>query len=124
MLSAGTQEREFMETQSFLAVAADAAGGPLYAAARLLTESGGRVLLEGVVCLRRDGALLECSVVDASGDAFRCENEFAALVENARHALEGSTLYGLLNGVSCRWYVVTSCDEDADILWRAPKALW
>lgn len=107
-----------------LEVAADAEGARLYEAVRWLTESGGRVVLGGVICLRREGQLLECGVVDGSGDAFRCENEFAALVENARHALEASTLYGLLPGVSCRWVVLTSCSEGADVLWRAPKALW
>lgn len=107
-----------------VAIAVDAAGKGLFAAARWLTESGGRVVLGGIVCLRREGSYLECSVIDDSGDTFRCENEFAALVENARHALEGSSLYGLLPGASCRWRVVASWAEGAEVLWQAPKTVW
>ena len=110
--------------EQIVAIDADTSGKPLALAARRLVEERRTVLLDNLVALSPQGAFLQCDVIDPSPSMYRCENEYAVLVENARRVFEASTLYDLLPAMPCRWRVVASLDAGAESLWQAPKQVW
>jgi hypothetical protein len=97
------------DTEQRLALAAD-----------ILAADAGVVVLADMLALRSTGHELLCEVVDPAPSARRCENEYEALVENARLALERSRLRDLLPPLPRRWLVVEDTGTGIVELWRAP----
>ena len=110
--------------KQIVAIDADASGKPLALAARRLVEERRTVVLNDIVAISSRDAFLQCDVIDASPSMYRCETEYAVLVENARRVFEASTLHDLLPAMPCRWRVVASLDAGAESLWQAPKQVW
>ena len=103
-----------------VAIDADSSDQRLDLAAEILTGGSGVVMVDQIVALRPTPTHLLCEVVDPMPSSRRCQNEFEALVENARRVLDSSRLRDRLPNLPRKWLVVEDCGMTTLELWHAP----
>jgi hypothetical protein len=102
-----------------LAINACAPAALAATASRVVANGTGTVLFEGIVALRLGAGEIVCAVIDLERSVHRCATEYEVLVENARRALEASTLNALLPRLPRRWLVVEDCGSGTVERWHA-----
>ena len=92
---------------------------PQTAAAGMLANGAGVVILNNSLALRRTASCLHCEVIESPRSSRLCEHEFEVLVENAQNMLYSSRLGTRLPDIPRKWLVVEDSGTDLAELWRA-----